>query len=106
MASRREDLRAEGEVRAVAIRGRDVVLRRWAARWNPMPREAGVTSSQGLDMVGRRVDYWMGNQMFCDCIVLLVTCAFLRNIEGMGVSIASFQCLHCGNAPVEYEYPD
>ena len=41
-------------LRAVAMTGRSVVSSRHLASWRPIPREAGDTKSQGLDMLGSK----------------------------------------------------
>ena len=36
---------------AVATTGTSVFLRRWRAKWRPIPRDAGVTRAHGFDIV-------------------------------------------------------
>ena len=45
------DLVVSSSFLAVATTGTSVFLRRWRARWRPIPREAGVTRAHGFDIV-------------------------------------------------------
>ena len=45
------DLVVSSSFLAVATTGTSVFLRRWRARWRPIPLDAGVTRAHGFDIV-------------------------------------------------------